>query len=113
MGIITVRRANVVLDVPDYQQAEYLAKGFDVIGADGKVIAKATPNDPNALKKAYAELLKENEELKKENDMLKQQLTSEPVKVEEPKKVEEVEDDDFEESEEFTPINKRGPKKKK
>ena len=123
MEIIQVRRANVILDVPEDQQAEYLAKGFDVIGADGKVVTKATPNDPNALKKAYSDLLKENQELKAENDKLKKQLTSEPVKAEEPKKdkvdlpaANEVSEDDFEEpneEEDFVPINKRSSKKNK
>lgn len=119
MGIIQVKRANVILDIPDYQQDEYLAKGFDVIGADGKVVVKATPNDPNSLKKAFTELTAEVEKLRKENAELKNQLESnskkpekvEEVKVEEPEEVEQPEEE-AEPEEDFTPINKRGKKKK-
>lgn len=126
MGTIQVRRANVILDVPDYQQAEYLAKGFDVIGADGKVLVKTTPNDLNALKKAYTDLLAEVEALRKENTELKKQLDSKSKKVEdveekkeemaeEPETPEEVEEEEIPEEPKkaFTPINKRGSKKQK
>ena len=113
MGIIQVRRANVILDVPEEQQEEYLAKGFDVIGADGKVLVKTVPNDINSLKKSYTELLSEFEAMKKENEELKKQLASqkeETVEAEEP-----VESETVEEVEEkkFTPINKRSSKKQK
>ena len=39
---IIVKRANVLLDVPAEQKDEYLAKGFDVIDKNGKVLAYAT-----------------------------------------------------------------------
>lgn len=126
MGIIQVRRANVILDVPDYQQNEYLAKGFDVIGADGKIVAKAIPNDPNSLRKAYAELTAENQALKKEIEALKETIASktevkapkpikvkEPVKAPEPEEVEESDDLDEIEEEDFVPINRRKSKKSK
>lgn len=107
MGIIQVRRANVILDVPDYQQAEYLAKGFDVIGADGKVLIKTTPNDINSLKRAYGELTARVKELEEENKALKEKAAS---KTPAPKVVEEPVE---EEEKSFTPINKRGSKKSK
>lgn len=121
MATIKVRKANVVLTVPDYQQNEYLAKGFDVIGANGKVVVRTTPNDINSLKKAYSELLSEVEELRKENSKLKEQLGSKSKKVEneveEPEVEEPVEEPQEEIPEEpkkaFTPINKRGSKKQK
>lgn len=109
MATITVRQANVVLDVPEEQKGEYLAKGFDVIGADGKIIEKTTPNDLNSLKKAYKELTAKVEELQKENEKLKKQLSSKSKKVEEVEEPEEAE----EPKKEFTPINKRGSKKTK
>ena len=62
--IIKVKRANVVLDVPEYQKQEYLAQGYDVIGDDGKIVERTIPIDPNALRKAYLEQTKLIEELK-------------------------------------------------
>lgn len=113
MGNILVRQANVVLDIPEEQREEYLAKGFDVIGADGKPIIKATPNDFNSLKKSYAELSEKVAKLEAENKSLKEQLNSQGKKVE---KIEDPVPDTDEmpdEEEDFTPINKRGSKKKK
>ena len=53
---ITVRRANVLLDVPSEQKEEYLSKGFDVIDKKGNVIAEAIQtNDVNVLQKKLAE----------------------------------------------------------
>ena len=104
MAVITVRRANVVLDISDVQKSEYLAKGFDIIGADGKILEKSTPNDPNSLKRAYEELTKKVEKLQKENAALKKKLSEAENKVEEEPK--------DEPEEEFTPINKRKPAKK-
>ena len=105
MATITVRQANVVLDVPEEQKSEYLAKGFDVIGADGKVIEKTTPNDINSLKKAYKELTEKAKKLELENAKLKKQLASKSQKVEKT--------EDPVEEKPFTPINKRGSKKTK
>lgn len=66
MSEIKVRRANVILRVSEEQKAEYLAKGFDVIGENGAVVESTVPSDINVLKKAYADHLKEIEELKKQ-----------------------------------------------
>lgn len=112
MANIIVRRANVVLDIPEFQKAEYLAKGFDVIGPNGKIIERTTPNDINSLKKSFNELTEKVKELEKENAKLKEQLASKKKKVE---KVEEPEVNPVEEEKpkkEFTPINKRGKKSK-
>lgn len=110
MANITVRRANVVLDVPDYQQNEYLAKGFDVIDANGRVIVKTIPNDINSLKKAYKELCEKVDSLEKENKALKKALKSSKTK-------EEPEDDEFEEipdeePEEDPPVKRKSKKRK-
>lgn len=110
MANIKVKRANVVLTIPDYQQAEYLAKGFDVIGANGEVLIKTTPNDTNSLKKAYTELTAQVAELEAENKQLKEQLASKSKKVE---KVKDEPEEDADAPKEFTPINKRGSKKTK
>ena len=61
--IIKVRHGNVVLRVPNYQMQEYLAKGYDVIDEDGKIIKHTTPSDINELKKAYVEHINKIEEL--------------------------------------------------
>lgn len=66
MSEIKVRRANVILRVSEEQKAEYLAKGFDVIGENGTVIEFTVPSDMNVLKKAYSDHIKEIEELKKQ-----------------------------------------------
>lgn len=107
---ITVRRANVVLDIPEVQKNEYLAKGFDVIGADGKILERTVPNDLNSLKKAYAELTQKVKELEAENAELKKQLSSKK-KVDKSEKPE-VNPVEEEKPKEFTPINKRGKKSK-
>lgn len=66
MADLKVRRGNVILIVPDYQKAEYLAKGFDVVDFNtGKVIESSLPSDVNVLKKAFIEhtaLLKKKDE---------------------------------------------------
>ncbi len=120
MATIQVRRANVILEVPDEQKDEYLAKGFDVIGPNGKVIEKSIPNDPNSLKKAYTELSDKVKALEEENRQLKEQLASntKPVKEEKKKAVKEPESipEEFPEEEpeekDFVPINRRGKKSK-
>lgn len=83
MANITVKRANVLLTIPDYQKDEYLAKGFDVLGANGKVIEKTIPNDVNSLKKAYHELTEKVKKLEEENKRLKAKLAVKPEKVDE------------------------------
>ena len=83
-NIITVRRANVLLDVPEEQKEEYLSKGFDVIDKDGKVIAEATmTNDVNTLHKKLGEALQRIKSLEDENARLNQEL-DEMAGIEEP-----------------------------
>lgn len=62
--IIKVRRANVILDIPSEQKAEYMAQGFDVIDKDGKVVEYTVPSDVNVLKKAYTDHINEIKALK-------------------------------------------------
>lgn len=61
--LIKVRRGNVILRVPEYQKQEYLAKGFDVITEDGKVLEATVPSDVNTLKRAYVKHLAKIKEL--------------------------------------------------
>jgi hypothetical protein len=54
---VMVKRANVYLRVPKEQAKEYIAKGFDVLDAEGNVTEYSVPNDVNVLKQAYVEHL--------------------------------------------------------
>jgi uncharacterized small protein (DUF1192 family) len=114
---ITVRKANVVLTVPEEQREEYLNKGFDVI--DSKTLAvvdKAIPRDVNALSVMVQELQDKVKALTEENARLKAELGSSTptASSHEEDKPEELEDEEISESkEEFTPINKRKPAKTK
>ena len=120
MGIIQVRRANVILDVPDYQEQEYLSKGFDVIDANGNVVIKTTPSDINELKKAYTELTDKVKTLETENAELKKRLSKktepEPEEEElpelEPEEEDEVSEVDEDEPEEETRHHKKRKSKR-
>lgn len=62
--MVTVRRANVILNVSDEQKQEYLNKGYDVISKNGTVLEGTVPTDVNVLKKAYVDHMNEIKELK-------------------------------------------------
>ena len=81
---ITVRRANVILDIPEYQKNEYLAKGFDVIDSQGRVIEYTTPSDINTLKTCYIQHVKEIAELKRQIAELKNSRTKQSAAVKKP-----------------------------
>lgn len=83
MKTIKVRRANVVLVVPEEQRKEYLAKGFDVIDSVGKIVEYTIPSDVNTLKTAYTNHVKEIEMLKAENKKLKSELRAAKKKAKE------------------------------
>lgn len=74
MNIIKVRRANVILQVPEEQRKEYLAKGFDVVDENNNVVEYTVPTDLNTLKTAYSNHIKEIEKLQAENKKLKSDL---------------------------------------
>lgn len=64
-GMIMVRRANVVLEIPETLKQEYMNNGYSVIDPNtGAVIEKAMSTDVKALQCEVARLQKENEELK-------------------------------------------------
>ena len=87
---ITVRKANVVLNVPEEQRSEYLAKGYDIIGANGGVVESATPQDVPTLQAKLQEALDENARLKAQIATLqatpKKVETPAPVVEDKPKK---------------------------
>lgn len=64
-GTITVRRANVVLDIRETEKESYMANGYSVIDPNtGAVIEVALPTDVKTLQCEVLRLKKENEELK-------------------------------------------------
>lgn len=66
MNTITVRRANVELNINEDQKAYYLSKGYAVINDMGDVVEEPTINDVGTLQRRIVELTKENEELRKQ-----------------------------------------------
>ena len=68
---ITVRRANVVLNISESQLGYYMSQGYDVIDETGKVIQASVPTDVGTLQKAYFDHLSEIEALKEEIRILK------------------------------------------
>ncbi len=83
---IQVRRGNVYLTVSSNEIDKYIAKGFDVVDANGNVLKASVPRDLGTLQKAY--LTKENEikELKAEIKRLKAQLEEAKQQQAQPKK---------------------------
>ena len=70
MDTIRVQRANVILDVPSAEKANYMAKGYSVIDAkSGKIIEEAVSNDVATLqvqlKNANEKLADKDAEIKK------------------------------------------------
>ena len=70
MDTIRVQRANVILDVPSDEKANYMAKGYSVIDVkSGKIIEEAVSNDVATLqvqlKNANEKLANKDAEIKK------------------------------------------------
>ena len=70
MDTIRVQRANVILDVPSDEKANYMAKGYSVIDVkSGKIIEEAVSNDVATLqvqlKNANEKLADKGAEIKK------------------------------------------------
>lgn len=83
-ALITVRRDNVVLDIPADQKNYYMGLGYNVIGKDGSVIEETTPTDIASLQRFYKDAKKKIAELEAEIKTLKAQKREKPVKKEEP-----------------------------
>lgn len=65
--MVTVKNANVVLEIADDEVEKYFEKGFSVIDKFGNVVRQSVPTELGALQKAY-------QDLQKENALLKEQL---------------------------------------
>lgn len=77
MANVTIRRANVVLEISDDEAtvSKYLADGFDVIGAGGKVVRSSTHGkSENALRVEIDRLRSENDRLASENNKLTEEV---------------------------------------
>ena len=83
---VTVRRGGSYLTISAEAVDRYVAKGYDVVNEQDKVLRGSIPNDVNALKIAYSKHVAEIEKLKKEIEELKN------PKKEEIKPAEKVED---------------------
>jgi len=73
---ITVKRANVILDISESQLDYYMSQGYDVIDETGKVIQASVPTDVGTLQKAYFDHINEIEAMKEEIEALKTEIES-------------------------------------
>jgi len=76
---VNVQRANKFLRVPADAVDRYIAKGYDVVDDNDRVIVKSIPNDVNTLKAEYSRQLELIKKLEAENTELKKQLVSKPT----------------------------------
>lgn len=79
-NVVTVQRANVVLEISESLVDRYIDQGYNVIDAEGNVIKASIPKDVGTLQKAYVDHLQEIEKLKVEIGQLKQKKQSRPKK---------------------------------
>lgn len=69
-----VQRGNVFLTIPDDDIEKYMAKGFSVVDANGKVIRQSVPTEIGQLQKAYSEHVDEIKKLTAKVASLESQL---------------------------------------
>lgn len=74
--LVTVQRANVVLQISEALVDRYVDQGYNVIDANGNVIKASIPRDLGTLQRAYVDQLQEIDALKKEIEQLKQKKVS-------------------------------------
>jgi len=66
-----VQRANVYLTIEEAEIPKYLAKGFNLLDASGRVVKQSVPTDIDTLQKAFIEHEAEISKLKSEIQALK------------------------------------------
>lgn len=76
---VNVQRGNKFLRIPADAVDRYIAKGYDVVDDNDRVIVKSIPNDVNTLKAEYSKQLELIKKLEAENAELKKQLASKPA----------------------------------
>lgn len=80
--LITIRRDNVVLDVPADQKSYYMGLGYNVINESGAVIEETVPTDIATLQRYYKDASKKITELEAEIKALKSQKKEKSEKTE-------------------------------
>lgn len=70
-----VRRANVVLEVEDYEVEKFYKQGYDVLDANGSILKKAVPTSVGALQKEYRQHIEEIKTLKAQIETLQNELS--------------------------------------
>lgn len=74
--MVTVQRANVILDIKECEVDRYLNNGFNVIDERGNVLQSAKPVTIEQFQQAYMEQRRMNDVLLNENAKLKQEIES-------------------------------------
>ncbi len=82
MAKIKIEKDNVILSIDEEDLAQYEARGYNKVGATGKVVSKNLQKEVDKLakaneelKKKVAETEKQNEELAKANEELTKKVT--------------------------------------
>jgi hypothetical protein len=75
---ITVKRANVILDISPDDKAHYMSQGFSVIDKDGRVTEQSQISDPAELQAQVLQLQKELAKYKKQVKDLKGSKEEDP-----------------------------------
>lgn len=81
--MVKVKRANVVLDVPEVDVQHYIDKGYNVVDDRGHILKEAIPRDIATLQKAFHDKSAKIKALEAEIESLKQQLTEANKQLEE------------------------------
>lgn len=77
--MLKVKRANVILRIPDVDKQHYIDKGYSVIDEHGVIIEAAVPKDIDSLQKAFVESQEEIKRLNAEIEFLKNKLSEKKV----------------------------------
>ena len=82
--LVTVKRANVILEIKADQVDRFTAQGYDILDDKGNVVKQSVPTDVNALRKAFVE---HTETIKQLEARIKElQAKKKPVEREAPSK---------------------------
>lgn len=74
MTLVTVQKANVVMDIKESEVDRYLDLGYDIIDHKGNIIKKSIPTDLNTLRAEYITLMDINTKLTELNAKLKKEI---------------------------------------
>lgn len=94
-GLITVRRDNVLLDVPVEQKSYYMGLGYNVVNDKGETLEETIPTDIGSLQRFYKDAKQQIAGLEAEIESLKGEIKS--LKSQKKIKAPEPEEASFEE----------------